>query len=67
MNDSFIITSCNKDEISKIILEFNNNKAADNNSIYPFENFKISKTQPWGLGKIYNSNFIFTFVIVKVR
>ena len=36
------------------------------NSLYYWE-ISISIKQPWELGKKYNSNFIFTFVVVNVR
>ena len=38
--DSFIINPCTEDEISKIMSEFNNNKATGINCI-PFKNFKL--------------------------
>ena len=36
----------------------------DKVDFFPADNLKV---RPWELGKKYDNNFIFTFVVVKVR
>ena len=55
-NDSFIITPCTEDEISKIISEFNYNKATGINSV-PLKILKLAKPISNHLSKIFNLSF----------